>query len=111
MKLGIGVAPFGAKASVNIDYVKHAESLGFDSAWTAEAYGNDAVSTAAWVLANTTKLRCGPAIMQMPARTPAMAPMTAMTRDRLSGTPLLPGLRPAGPPAAGSCHGVPCRRP
>jgi F420-dependent oxidoreductase-like protein len=107
MKLGIGVAPFGAKASVNIDYVKHAESLGYDSAWTAEAYGNDAVSTAAWVLAHTTKLRCGTAIMQMPARTPAMAAMTAMTLDQLSGGRFVLGLGASGPQVVEGWHGVP----
>ena len=46
MKLGIGVAPFGPKASVNLDFVRHAEALGFDSVWTAEAYGYDAITTA-----------------------------------------------------------------
>src|SRR5499433_3083757 len=106
MKLGIGVAPFGAKASINLDYVKHAESLGYDSAWTAEAYGNDAVSTAAWVLANTTKLRCGTAIMQMPARTPAMTAMTAMTLDALSGGRFILGLGPSGPQVVEGWHGV-----
>jgi F420-dependent oxidoreductase-like protein len=111
MKLGIGVAPFGAKASVNLDFVKHAESLGFDSAWTAEAYGNDAVTTATWVLANTTKLRCGTAIMQMPARTPAMTAMTAMTLDHLSGGRFILGLGPSGPQVVEGWHGVPYGKP
>src|SRR5882724_8260688 len=111
MKLGIGVAPFGAKASVNLDFVKHAESLGYDSAWTAEAYGSDAVTTATWVLANTTKLRCGTAIMQMPARTPAMAAMTAMTLDHLSGGRFILGLGPSGPQVVEGWHGVPYGKP
>ena len=54
MKLGIGAVAFGKKAQINLARIKRAEELGFDSAWTAEAYGNDAVSTAAWVLAQTT---------------------------------------------------------
>jgi F420-dependent oxidoreductase-like protein len=111
MKLGIGVAPFGAKASINLDFVRHAESLGYDSAWTAEAYGNDAVSTAAWVLASTTKMRCGTAIMQMPARTPAMAAMTAMTLDHLSGGRFILGLGPSGPQVVEGWHGVPYGKP
>src|SRR5688572_1374180 len=111
MRLGIGVAPFGAKASINLDYVRHAESLGYDTAWTAEAYGNDAVSTAAWVLASTTKLRCGTAIMQMPARTPAMAAMTAMTLDHLSGGRFILGLGPSGPQVVEGWHGVPYGKP
>ena len=91
--------------------MRHAESLGYDSAWTAEAYGNDAVSTAAWVLANTTKLRCGTAIMQMPARTPAMAAMTAMTLDHLSGGRFILGLGPSGPQVVEGWHGVPYGKP
>ena len=54
-----------------MDLIKAAESMGYDSVWTAEAYGNDAVTSASWVLANTDKIRVGTAIMQMPARTPA----------------------------------------
>ena len=54
MKLGIGAVGFGPKVSIDLDRIRHAESLGYDSAWTAEAYGNDAVTTATWVLANTT---------------------------------------------------------
>jgi alkanesulfonate monooxygenase SsuD/methylene tetrahydromethanopterin reductase-like flavin-dependent oxidoreductase (luciferase family) len=111
MKLGIGVAPFGPKATINLDYVRHAESLGYDSAWTAEAYGNDAATTAAWVLANTTRMRCGTAIMQMPARTPAMTAMTAMTLDHLSGGRFILGLGPSGPQVVEGWHGVPYGKP
>jgi F420-dependent oxidoreductase-like protein len=111
MKLGIGAIGFGPRAKVNLDLVKRAEALGFDSAWTAEAYGNDAVSTAAWVLANTTKLKVGTAIMQMPARTPAMAAMTAMTLDHLSGGRFILGLGPSGPQVVEGWHGVPYGKP
>jgi F420-dependent oxidoreductase-like protein len=111
MKLGIGAAFFGPKASVNVDLMRRAEALGFDSAWTAEAYGNDAVTTATWVLANTTKLRCGTAIMQMPARTPAMTAMTAMTLDHLSGGRFILGLGPSGPQVVEGWHGVPYGKP
>ena len=66
--------------------IKQAESLGFTSSvWTAEAWGSDAVSPAAWILAQTEKINVGTAIMQMPARTPAMTAMTAMTLYALSG--------------------------
>jgi alkanesulfonate monooxygenase SsuD/methylene tetrahydromethanopterin reductase-like flavin-dependent oxidoreductase (luciferase family) len=111
MKLGIGVAPFGPKAVVNMDFVRHAESLGYDSAWTAEAYGNDAVSTAAWVLANTTKMRCGTAIMQMPARTPAMAGDDRDDARPPLGRPLHPRLGPSGPQVVEGWHGVPYGKP
>ncbi|MCP4005819.1 MAG: LLM class F420-dependent oxidoreductase [bacterium] len=111
MKLGIMAAAFGPKASVNLDLVKRAESFGFDTAWTAEAYGCDAVTTATWVLANTTKLKVGTAIMQMPARTPAMAAMTAMTLDHLSGGRFILGLGPSGPQVAEGWHGMPYGKP
>ncbi|MCU0669964.1 MAG: LLM class F420-dependent oxidoreductase [Myxococcota bacterium] len=111
MKLGIGAVSFGPKVQINLDLIRRAEALGFDSAWTAEAYGNDAVTTATWVLANTTKIKVGTAIMQMPARTPAMAAMTAMTLDHLSGGRFLLGLGPSGPQVIEGWHGVPYGKP
>jgi F420-dependent oxidoreductase-like protein len=111
MKLGIMAAAFGPKASVNLELVLRAEELGFDSAWTAEAYGNDAVTTATWVLANTTKIKVGTAIMQMPARTPAATAMTAMTLDHLSGGRFILGLGPSGPQVVEGWHGVPYGKP
>ena len=83
MKLGLMGVGFGAQLQINIDFIRRAESLGFDSTWTAEAYGNDAVTTATWILAQTEKIKVGTAIMQMPARTPAMTAMTAMSLDHL----------------------------
>jgi F420-dependent oxidoreductase-like protein len=111
MKLGIGAVGFGPKAQINLDLVRRAEALGFDSAWTAEAYGNDAVTTATWVLANTTKMKVGTAIMQMPARQPAMAAMTAMTLDHLSGGRFILGLGPSGPQVVEGWYGVPYGKP
>jgi len=111
MKLGIGAIAFGPQARVNLDLVRRAEALGFDSAWTAEAYGNDAATTAAWVLSNTTKMRCGTAIMQMPARSPAMTAMTAMTLDHLSGGRFILGLGPSGPQVVEGWHGTPYGKP
>ncbi len=111
MKLGIGAAAFGAKARIDIDLIRRAEELGFSSAWTAEAYGNDAATTATWVLAHTTTLQVGTAIMQMPARTPAMAAMTAMTLDHLSGGRFILGLGPSGPQVVEGWHGLPYGKP
>ena len=111
MKLGLNAVAFGPKVQVNLDFIRHAESLGFDSAWTAEAYGNDAVSTAAWILAATQKIRVGTAIMQMPARTPAMAAMTAMTLDHLSGGRFILGLGPSGAQVVEGWHGLPYGKP
>jgi F420-dependent oxidoreductase-like protein len=111
MKLGIGAVPFGPKVSINLELIRRAEELGFDSAWTAEAYGNDAVTTATWVLAKTSRIKVGTAIMQMPARTPAMAAMTAMTLDDLSGGRFILGLGPSGPQVVEGWHGVPYGKP
>lgn len=107
MKLGIGALGFGPRAQIDLDRIRRAEALGFDSAWTAEAYGNDAVTPASWVLANTTRMKVGTAIMQMPARTPAMAAMTAMTLDHLSGGRFILGLGASGPQVVEGWHGVP----
>jgi F420-dependent oxidoreductase-like protein len=111
MKLGLTAAGFGPQVSIDLDRVREAERLGYDSAWTAEAYGNDAVSTAAWLLARTERIKVGTAIMQMPARTPAMTAMTAMTLDQLSGGRFLLGLGASGPQVVEGWHGVPYGKP
>jgi F420-dependent oxidoreductase-like protein len=97
--------------SVPIDHIREAESLGFDSAWTAEAWGSDAVSPAAWILAQTEKIKVGTAIMQMPGRSPAMTAMTAMTLYALSGGRFILGLGPSGPQVVEGWHGVAYGRP
>jgi F420-dependent oxidoreductase-like protein len=111
MKLGLMAVGFGQTVRIDMKTILHAESLGFDSAWTAEAYGNDAVTTATWVAAQTKTIRIGTAIMQMPARSPAMTAMTAMTLDQLSGGRFILGLGPSGPQVAEGWHGVPYGRP
>ncbi len=111
MKLGIGAVGFGPKVKINLDLIKRAEELGFDSAWTAEAYGNDAVTTATWVAAHTTKMKVGTSIMQMPARQPAMTAMTAMSLDHLTGGRFILGLGPSGPQVVEGWYGVPYGKP
>jgi F420-dependent oxidoreductase-like protein len=111
MKLAIGAMSFGPRVQINMDLMLFAEKLGFDSAWTAEAYGNDAVTTATWIAARTERLKVGTAIMQMPARTPAMTAMTAMSLDQLSGGRFLLGLGPSGPQVVEGWHGVPYGKP
>lgn len=107
MKLGLILGYSGKHISLPMDLIHHAESLGFDSVWTAEAYGSDAVSPAAWILAQTRKIRVGTAIMQIPARTPAMAAMTAMTLAELSGNRFILGLGASGPQVVEGWHGQP----
>jgi len=111
MKLGISGATFGAQLEINLDLIHRAEELGFDSTWTAEAYGNDAITTATWIAAKTEKIKVGTAIMQMPARSPAMTAMTAMSLDALSGGRFILGLGPSGPQVVEGWHGVPYGRP
>jgi F420-dependent oxidoreductase-like protein len=111
MKLATGALSFGPKIRINLDLIRHAESLGYDSAWTAEAYGNDAVTTATWIAAKTEKIKVGTAIMQMPARTPAMTAMTATTLNQLSEGRFLLGLGPSGPQVVEGWHGVPYGKP
>jgi F420-dependent oxidoreductase-like protein len=96
---------------IDMDGVLEAERLGFAAVWCGEAYGTDAISPAAWVLARTTRLKAGTGIMQMPARTPALAAMTAMTLQLLSGNRFLCGIGPSGPQVVEGWHGVPYGKP
>ena len=82
MKLGLLMGAAGPR--INMDLILEAEKLGFDSVWTGEAYGSDAVTPLAWIGSRTSTIKLGAAILQMPARTPAMTAMTAMTLDALS---------------------------
>jgi F420-dependent oxidoreductase-like protein len=97
--------------ALNVALVQRAEALGFDSVWGAEAYGSDAISPLAYLAALTSKIKLGTAIMQMPARTPALTAMTAMTLDQLSGGRFILGLGPSGPQVVEGWHGVPYGKP
>ena len=72
MRLGLVSGQFGPQLRIPFDLISEAENLGFDSVWTAEAWGNDAVVPLSFIAARTTKIHVGTAIMQTPARTPAM---------------------------------------
>ncbi len=111
MRLGLNVGYSGKRAIVPVDLVRQAEAVGFDSVWVAEAYGSDAISIATWLLAQTTRIRVGTAIMQIPARTPANAAMTAMTLSQISGNRFLIGLGASGPQVVEGWHGVPYAKP
>ena len=101
----------GAQPRVPMDLVLEAERLGFDSVWSSESWGSDAVSPAAWVLAQTSRIKAGTSIMQIPARTPAMAAMTAMTLDALSGGRFVLGIGPSGPQVVEGWHGTAYGKP
>ncbi len=107
MRLGfyMGYAPPGTNPTELIALAQEAERLGFDSAWAAEAWGTDSVTVLSWLAATTTRLKVGAAIMQIPARTPAMTAMTAATLDLMSGGRFLLGLGTSGPQVAEGWHG------
>ncbi|HKQ71082.1 MAG TPA: LLM class F420-dependent oxidoreductase [Polyangiaceae bacterium] len=111
MRLGLTAGYPGSQMSLDTNLVVRAESLGFDSVWTTEAYGSDAVVPLAFLAAKTSRIRLGSGIMQMPARTPAMTAMTAMTLDALSGGRFILGLGPSGPQVVEGWHGVPYGKP
>jgi|SRR5579859_5482086 len=111
MRLGLTAGYSGAQLSLDLDLITLAESIGFDSVWTSEAYGSDAIVPLTWIAAKTSKIRLGTGIIQMPARTPAMAAMTAMTLDALSGGRVILGLGPSGPQVVEGWHGVPYGKP
>src|SRR5262249_32822909 len=94
MRLGInlGYQDWGAGLSRAVDLAQRADALGFSSAWTAEAYGTDAVTPLTWLMAHTTRMHLGTGIMQMPARSPAMTAMTAVTLDAMSEGRFILGL-------------------
>ncbi len=105
MKLGLMLGYSGAKMKLPMALIKRAEALGYDSVWTAEAWGSDAVTPLAWILGQTERIKAGTAIMQMAARTPAMTAMTAMTLDQLSGGRFILGVGPSGPQVVEGWHG------
>ena len=111
MELALHLGYWGAQPVDVVPLVEEAERLGFDSVWSAEAYGSDAVSWLSWVASRTTRMGFGTAIMQIAARTPAATAMTAITLDHLSGGRFRLGLGMSGPQVVEGWHGVPYGKP
>jgi F420-dependent oxidoreductase-like protein len=107
VKLGLSAGYWGKAntPATQLAATLEAERLGFDSVWTAEAYGSDAATVLGWLAAQTSTIRLGAGILQMPARSPAMTAMTAATLDRLSGGRMLLGIGSSGPQVAEGWHG------
>jgi F420-dependent oxidoreductase-like protein len=107
MKLGVHVGYWGLGMGPQdqLQVVKEAEQLGYDSVWAAEAYGSDAATVLAWLAAGTSKIKLGSAIFQMPGRSAAMTAMTAATIDELSGGRMILGIGSSGPQVAEGWHG------
>src|SRR5258708_33252006 len=117
MKVAIGLgAPYAAdindiKLENQIVYVVEAERLGVDSAWSAEAWGYDAITPLAYLAAKTSRIRLGTGIVQIGSRTPAMIGMTALTMAALSHDRFLLGLGVTGPQVMEAWHCVAFARP
>jgi F420-dependent oxidoreductase-like protein len=107
VKLGVHVGYWGLGLSAEdqLALVQEAERLGYDSVWTAEAYGSDAATILGWLAQATSKIRLGSAIFQMPGRSAAMTAMTAATLDQLSGGRMILGIGSSGPQVAEGWHG------
>ncbi|CAN5759289.1 LLM class F420-dependent oxidoreductase [soil metagenome] len=111
MRLGLMIGYAGAKLELPLTMIQAADQLGYYAVWTAEAYGSDCVTPLAWIGAQTQQIHLGTAIMQMPARSPAMTAMTAITLDQLSGGRMLLGLGLSGPQVVEGWHGQPYGKP
>jgi F420-dependent oxidoreductase-like protein len=107
MRLGvhIGYWGLGLTSADQLEIVQEAERLGYDSVWTAEAYGSDAATVLGWLAGQTSKIRLGSGIFQMPARSAAMTAMTAATIDQLSDGRMILGIGSSGPQVAEGWHG------
>jgi F420-dependent oxidoreductase-like protein len=112
MKIGLNTGYWSAGPPAGVvEQIAEAERLGFDSIWTAEAYGSDALTPLAWWGASTSTMRLGTAIMQMSARTPTAAAMAALTMDHLSGGRFILGLGASGPQVVEGWYGQPYPKP
>jgi len=112
LKLGLNVGYWaGGPPPGAIESVQAAEGLGFDSIWTAEAYGSDALLPLAWWGASTERIKLGTAIVQISARSPAATAMAAMTLDHLSGGRMILGLGVSGPQVVEGWYGQPFAKP
>jgi F420-dependent oxidoreductase-like protein len=112
LKLGLNIGYWSREPPPGaVESVQEAERLGFDSIWTAEAYGSDALIPLAWWGASTGRIKLGSAIVQISARTPAATAMAAMTLDHLSGGRLILGLGVSGPQVVEGWYGQPFAKP
>src|SRR6478735_7557599 len=113
LKLGLnlgywGIGPAGDDA---LEVVSAAEKLGYESVWAAESYGSDVVSVLAWLAGQTSTIKPGCGILQVPARPPAAAAMAGATIDKLSGGRFIFGFGPSGPQVSEGWYGVPYAKP
>src|SRR6195952_5146417 len=108
MRLGvhIGYWGLGLSSEDQLRIVQEAEQLGYDSVWAAEAYGSDAATILSWLAGQTSTIKLGSGIFQMPGRSAAMTAMTAATIDQLSDGRMLLAIGSSGPQVSEGWHGV-----
>ncbi len=112
MKLGLMLGYSGAHLKIPLERVQLAERLGYDSVWTAEAYGSDAITPLAYIAAHTERIRLGTAVIQLAGRTPANAAMAMATLDQLAGgNRVICGIGVSGPQIVEGWYGQPWGRP
>lgn len=112
LKLGLALGYWGAQPPTNhVALAQEAERLGYDSVWTAEAYGSDAITPLTWIGAHTERIRLGTGVIQLSARTPTATAMAAMTLDHLSNGRVILGLGVSGPQVVEGWYGAPFSKP
>ena len=112
MKLGLSIGYSGAEMRVPMERILMAEKLGYDSVWTAEAYGSDAITPLAYIAALTKRIRLGTGIIQLAGRTPAMTAMQVATVDAMAGgNRFIAGLGVSGPQIVEGWYGQPWGKP
>ncbi len=112
MKLGLALGYSGRDVSVPVELVQLAERLGYDSVWTAEAYGSDAITPLAFLAAHTKRIRLGTGVIQLAGRTPANAAMAMATLDALAGgNRVICGIGVSGPQIVEGWYGQPWGKP
>jgi F420-dependent oxidoreductase-like protein len=112
LKLGVQFGYWSAQKPANhVELAQEAERLGYDSVWTAEAWGSDAFTPLAWIGAHTQRVRLGTSVAQLSARTPTAAAMAALTLDHLSGGRMILGLGVSGPQVVEGWYGQPFSQP
>ncbi|MDQ3934422.1 MAG: LLM class F420-dependent oxidoreductase [Actinomycetota bacterium] len=112
MKLGLNTGYWAGGPPPGMqETIQEAERMGYDSVWTAEAYGSDCLTPLAWWGSHTERIRLGTAIVQMSARQPAAAAMAAMTMDHLSGGRFVLGLGVSGPQVVEGWYGQSFAKP
>src|SRR5262245_13631177 len=112
LKLGFMIGYWGSQPPVNVPaLLAEAERLGFDSAWSAEAYGSDALTPLAWWGSQTSRIHLGTSICQIAARTPTAMAMAALTMDHLTNGRFILGLGASGPQVVEGWYGQPYPKP